>query len=228
MKSILVTLFLPFLTLAACGVPVDNQTTINNDSYNQSSNPTQMTSASEKSAELKAKNKELQLRAPAKGETVAIMDTDFGTIKIKLFTDQAPEISKNFIELAKAKKYEGAPFHRVIKDFMIQTGDFNKKNGTGGYSYKGPDTKLNDEISPNLRHYYGTVSMANAGPNTNGSQFFIVTNKNGTPHLDGGYSIFGQVYEGMDIAEKIQSVHTNSNDKPDNTITIKSIKIEVL
>lgn len=169
-----------------------------------------------------------QTAKPVAGDTVAIMETDMGVIKFKLFTEQVPEISKNFIELAKDGKYKDTPFHRVVKNFMIQTGDFTNKNGTGGYSYKGPGTKIDDEIAPSLKHLYGTVSMANAGPDTNGSQFFIVTNKNGTSFLDGGYSIFGQVYEGMDVAEQIQNLQIPHTEKPSKVVNIKSIKIETI
>lgn len=152
-----------------------------------------------------------QLTPPAAGDTVAVIETDFGTIKFKLFTEQVPEMTKNFQELAKDGKFSDVPFHRVIKDFMIQTGDFDKKNGFGGYTYKGPGTKLPDEIVPGLKHLYGTVAMANSGPNTNGSQFFIITAKNGYPGLDGHYTIIGQVYEGMDVAEKIAELFVPSS-----------------
>jgi len=153
----------------------------------------------------------LQLSPPAAGDTIAVIETDMGTIKLKLFTGQVPEMTKNFEELAKAGKFDNVPFHRVIKDFMIQTGDFTRKDGTGGYSYKGLGTELPDEIVPSLKHLYGTVSMANRGKNTNGSQFFIVTGKDGASMLDGGYTIFGQVYEGMDVAEKIADLYIPSS-----------------
>jgi len=165
-----------------------------------------------------------QLAAPAVGDTVAILDTDLGTIKFKLFTEQVPEMTKNFIELAKAGKYDGVPFHRVIKDFMIQTGDFTNKNGLGGYSYKGPGTELPDEIVPTLKHLYGTVSMANRGPNTNGSQFFIVTARDGVPMLDGGYTIFGQVYEGMEVAEQIADLYLPQSGQAGTPSKIVNIK----
>ncbi len=168
-----------------------------------------------------------QLAPPKKGDTIAILDTDDGTIKFKLFTNKVPEITKNFIELAKTNKYTNVPFHRIIKDFMIQTGDFEFGNGTGGYSYKGPGTKLNDEINPDLKHYQYTVSMANSGPNTNGSQFFIVSAKNGAHWLDGSYSIFGQVYEGMSVVDKIEQVKTDSNNKPLTPIKLKKVTIAI-
>jgi cyclophilin family peptidyl-prolyl cis-trans isomerase len=166
-----------------------------------------------------------QLQGPQKGDTVATIETDLGIIKFKLFTDKAPETSKNFIELAKAGKFNNVPFHRVIEGFMIQTGDFTNKNGTGGYSYKGPGTNIDNEISPSLKHLKGTVSMANAGPNTNGSQFFIVTADKGTPYLDGSYSVFGQVYEGQDVADAISKVKTGAMDKPVQEVDMKNVTI---
>lgn len=166
-----------------------------------------------------------QLTAPKSGDKIASIETDKGTIKFKLFTDKVPEMTKNFEELANAGKYEGTPFHRVMKNFMIQTGDFNKKNGTGGYSYKGEGTTLDDEIVPELKHLYGTVSMANRGPDTNGSQFFIVTNKNGTPNLNGGYTVFGQVYEGMDVAEEIQNLQVPGTEAPSEEVLMKKVEV---
>lgn len=166
-----------------------------------------------------------QLAQPVKGDEIAVIETDLGTIKFKLFTGQVPEMTKNFEELAKAGKFNGAPFHRVIKNFMIQTGDFTNKNGTGGYSYKGPGTELPDEIVPDLKHLYGTVSMANSGPDTNGSQFFIVTNKDGTSFLDGNYTIFGQVYAGMDVAEKIADLQMPGTEKPSKEILMNKVTV---
>lgn len=166
-----------------------------------------------------------QLAAPKSGDKIAVIETDKGTIKFKLFTGKVPEMTKNFEELANAGLYEKTPFHRVMKNFMIQTGDFNKKNGTGGYSYKGEDTTLDDEIVPELKHLYGTVSMANRGPNTNGSQFFIVTNKMGTPNLNGGYTVFGQVYEGMDVAEEIQNLQVPGQEVPSEEVFMKKVEV---
>ena len=169
-----------------------------------------------------------QLAEPKAGDKVAIIETDFGTIKIKLFTEQVPEMTKNFEELAKTGKYNGVPFHRVMKNFMIQTGDFTEKNGRGGHSYKGPDTKLPDEIVPELKHLFGTVSMANSGPDSNGSQFFIVTNNEGTPFLDGGYTIFGQVYEGMEVADKIVDLQVPGTEKPSREINMTKVEVMTL
>lgn len=170
-------------------------------------------------------NNSPQLAPPVAGDTVAFIETDMGTIKLKLFTEQVPEITKNFMELSKSGKFDNVPFHRVMKNFMIQTGDFTTKNGFGGYSYKGAGVELPDEIVPSLKHLYGTVSMANHGADTNGSQFFIITNKNGYSSLDGGYTIFGQVYEGMDVAEKIADLQTPGTEKPSKEILMKKVTI---
>lgn len=168
----------------------------------------------------------LQLAPPAAGDKVATIETDMGTIKVRLFDQQVPEMAKNFEELANSGKYDGAPFHRVMQDFMIQTGDFTNQDGTGGHSYNGPGTTLPDEIVPDLKHLYGTVSMANRGPNTNGSQFFIVTNENGTPFLNGSYTVFGQVYEGMEVAEQIEALEIPGTERPSETVTMKSVTVE--
>jgi cyclophilin family peptidyl-prolyl cis-trans isomerase len=167
-----------------------------------------------------------QVAKPQEGDQIATLDTDLGTIKFKLFTKDIPTLTGNFISLANAGKYDGVPFHRVVKDFMIQTGDFTNKNGTGGYSYKGPDTFLPNEINGAYHHLYGTVSMAKtSAPVSIGSQFFIVTNKDGTPFLDGSYSPIGQVYEGMDVAEAIANLQVAGTEKPGKIINIKKVTI---
>lgn len=163
--------------------------------------------------------------ACGKKETFARIETNFGNMTIALFTDQAPETTKNFIELSKQGKYNGTIFHRVIKDFMIQGGDFENGNGTGGYTYKGPGTTLKDEIDPDLKHEKGTVSMANRGPNTSASQFFIVQAEDGAPWLDGGYTIFGKATSGLDIVDKIANVKTGEADRPLEDVIVKKIEI---
>ncbi|MBR0190533.1 MAG: peptidylprolyl isomerase [Thermoguttaceae bacterium] len=128
---------------------------------------------------------------------VANIRTNRGLIRFQLFTDEVPRTTQNFIDLANKKFYDGIKFHRVIADFMIQTGD---PTGTGR---GGPGYKFNDEFHPNLRHDGpGVVSMANAGPNTNGSQFFIT--HVATPWLDGHHSVFGKVIEGQDVVNAIR------------------------
>lgn len=164
--------------------------------------------------------------APEKGDTVAVLTTNYGTFNVLLYIKEAPETSKNFIELAKAGKYDDTIFHRIIDDFMIQGGDFENRNGTGGYSYKGPGTKLKDEFGKGLKHVRGALSMANSGPNSGGSQFFIVQNQSGTPHLNGKHAIFGYVYDGMDIVDKIAKAEKLPGDKPVKDIVLQKVEIK--
>ncbi len=196
-----------------------------------------------------------QTKTPALGDTVAVMHTNMGVIKIKLFVDEVPVTTKNFIELAKKDYYNGIIFHRVIKDFMIQGGD-PTGTGMGGESIYG--SKFQDEFDPRLHNIRGALSMANAGPNTNGSQFFIVQSSGeipesllgqmeqlkdrgfpedtiedykalgGTPWLDFKHSVFGQVYEGMDVVDAIANVKTGWGDKPVEDVVIEDIDILVL
>ena len=156
-------------------------------------------------------------------DQTAIIKTNKGDITIKLETEKAPETAKNFIELAKADKYDGVIFHRVINDFMIQTGDFENGNGTGGHSYKGPGTSLKDEFGEGLEHTVGAVSMANSGPNTGGSQFFIVQAEEGTHYLNGMHAIFGYVTDGMDVVNEIAEVETAGADKPVEDVIIEDV-----
>ncbi|MGM0754321.1 MAG: peptidylprolyl isomerase [Bacillota bacterium] len=184
----------------------------------------------------------------AENEKLVEMKTSMGTIKIKLFPEQAPKTVENFITHSENGYYDGLKFHRVIKDFMIQGGDPNG-NGTGGESIYGES--FEDEFSPELFNLRGALSMANAGPNTNGSQFFIVQKddidpqfeeqmksagfpseiidaymKNGgTPWLDQKHTVFGQVVEGMDIVDEIANVEVGANDLPKEEIVIESIKV---
>lgn len=167
-----------------------------------------------------------QTALPQEGEKIAILTTNFGEIKVRLFEDKAPETVKNFIELTNQGKYEDVIFHRIVPGFVIQGGDFEKGNGTGGYSYKGPGTEIDNETDPELSHIRGAVSMANAGPDTNGSQFFIVLPETRATMLDGGYSIFGQVFEGMDAVDEIAAVKTDDSEMPLEKVIIKKVKIE--
>lgn len=156
-------------------------------------------------------------------EVTAVIQTTEGSMTAELYPDKAPETVKNFMTLAEQGKYDGVPFHRVIADFMIQTGDFENQNGTGGHSYKGPGTMFKDEFDPSLSHEYGSLSMANRGPNTNGSQFFIVHAEDGTPFLDGKHSVFGKLTNGQDVLESIATTETEGPDRPVEEILIETI-----
>lgn len=148
----------------------------------------------------------------------AVIETNLGTMEIELFEKRAPTTTQNFITLAKKGYYDGLIFHRVIKDFMIQ-GGCPKGDGTGGPGYKIPD-----EFHMDLTHSKaGILSMANAGPNTGGSQFFITLIP--TSWLDGKHSVFGQIIKGESVLKKIGNVQTGFQDKPVTPVTIKKIKI---
>lgn len=181
-------------------------------------------------------------------DTDIILHTNYGDIEFVLFETEAPKTVKNFVELAKKGYYNGVTFHRVIKDFMIQGGD-PTGTGMGGESIYGE--KFEDEFSKNLYNLKGALSMANAGPNTNGSQFFIVTspmvpsqmlsqmkdfgfpeeiieayaNQGGTPWLDFKHTVFGQVKKGFEYVLAIESVETGVQDKPKEDVVIESVTI---
>ena len=192
-----------------------------------------------------------QLALPVEGELIATINTTMGTIKVKLFPEAAPKAVENFTTHAKNGYYDGIIFHRVIKDFMIQGGD-PTGTGCGGKSIWG-DT-FEDEFTPELHNLCGALSMANAGPRTNGSQFFIVqlssvdssllsqmkkmpeefppecvenySKLGGTPWLDYHHTVFGQVYDGMDVVNEIANVRVGFQDKPVEDVKIISIDVE--
>ncbi|MCG6913811.1 peptidylprolyl isomerase [bacterium BMS3Abin03] len=155
--------------------------------------------------------------------TVAVIKTNMGTIEVQLFPDKAPKAVENFIGLANKGYYNGVIFHRVIDKFMIQGGD-PTGTGRGGQSLWGTD--FIDEFDPSLRFDEpGVLAMANAGPNTNGSQFFITVVP--TPWLNDHHTIFGKVIEGMDVVYDISKVQTSKpGDKPLKDIVIEEVKIE--
>ena len=154
--------------------------------------------------------------------TVAIIKTNMGTIEVELFAHQTPKTVENFVGLAEKGYYNGIIFHRVIKDFMLQAGD-PTGTGRGGASFWGG--KFEDEFVSDLKHDTpGMLSMANAGPNTNGSQFFITLVP--TPWLDGKHTVFGKVINGMDVVYAIGKVKTAAGDKPVDEVVMEEVIIE--
>lgn len=144
--------------------------------------------------------------------------TNLGSFSIELFEDRAPQTTKNFIDLAEKGFYNGVIFHRVIRDFMIQGGD---PTGTGR---GGPGYTIPDEFHPDLKHgSAGILSMANAGPNTGGSQFFITLEA--TPWLDGKHAVFGEVTNGMDVVQAIGVTATARGDRPVEDVVMESVTI---
>jgi peptidyl-prolyl cis-trans isomerase A (cyclophilin A) len=164
----------------------------------------------------------------------ATLHTTHGDITVELFDERAPETVSNFVGLATGEQswedpqsgdqrddplYDDVPFHRVIADFMIQTGD---PEGTGR---GGPGYTFDDEFDDELRHDEpGTLSMANRGPNTNGSQFFITLDAQ--PHLDDRHAVFGEVTDGMDVVREIGSVKTDGNDQPQEEVLLESVAVD--
>ena len=184
-------------------------------------------------------------------EELVVIETSMGNIKLELDPEAAPLTVMNFRRLIKDKFYDGSLFHRVIKDFMIQGGGYNEKEKIDpGYAFKdeinakalglsAQDIETNQKATPegtpgykyddtlkSFKMIKGTLAMANAGPNTNGAEFFIVTAKDGTPWLDGRHTAFGRVVEGLEIAEKIQLVSTSKEDKPVKNVVVTKMYIE--
>ncbi|HEL2110407.1 TPA: peptidylprolyl isomerase [Streptococcus suis] len=249
------------ILLTACA---SNSTTSTNSTTSASSSSTLATTTDTTAASKYAKDLAYAINNPdasfpqlssevADNEAAVKIKTTEGDITIKLFPEQAPLTVENFLTHTKNGYYNGTIFHRVIKDFMIQGGD-PLGNGTGGESiWAGKGTTIDagygfkDEISAFLYNIRGSLSMANAGAGTNGSQFFINQNttdmssqlssskyptkiveayKNGgNPNLDGKHTVFGQVIEGMDIVDKIAAVETDSSDKPKTDVKIEAIEI---
>lgn len=150
---------------------------------------------------------------------VAVFETNKGTFEVELFEDKAPQTTKNFIDLSEKGFYNGVIFHRIIDGFMLQGGD-PTGTGTGGPGYT-----IKDEFHPDLKHdAEGILSMANAGPNTGGSQFFVTLAK--TPWLDGHHAVFGKVIKGMDIVKAIGKVETDFQDRPLENVVINKIAIK--
>ncbi len=265
MKKRIITVLLSFCLLlgaTACGKPEtqnnsgtpDKQNNISTpEAKNNSDTPDKQNSSGTPDTQNSngtASYTEYQLRKPQKGDTVAIFTTSEGSFKIRLFPEEAPRTVENFVQHARDGYYNGLTFHRIIQDFMIQGGN----PGNGGESIWG--TPFLDEFSPRLHNFRGALSMANAGENTNGSQFFIVQKSSlndneieymefyhyldeviekykelgGTMWLDNKHSVFGQVYEGMDVVDKIAAVPMKDKDagEPVNAVIIEKIEIQVL
>ncbi|WP_456273509.1 peptidylprolyl isomerase [Bacillus sp. AK031] len=236
------------LVLAACGTAGEEQS--QNEGQNQAEEnsqgaetPDTAEAADDSGITYPQLTDEIQ-----ENEKAVKMVTNMGDITIKLFPEQAPKAVENFMTHSKDGYYDGVTFHRVINDFMIQGGD-PEGSGAGGESIWGES--FEDEFSKELLNIRGALSMANAGPGTNGSQFFIVQNsgiapeleqqmvqagfgkraiemymeRGGTPHLDNKHTVFGQVIEGMDVVDEIASVETGANDKPAEDVVIEKIEI---
>ncbi|MFS0943313.1 cyclophilin type peptidyl-prolyl cis-trans isomerase [Enterococcus sp. DIV0182] len=237
-KKLMLTLGLAAALLVVAGCSTNQTTT-------SSTKASTAESTTESSVDLNALELPQLTNEVAANESLVEMTTSEGTIKIKLFPELAPKAVENFMTHAKDGYYDGLTFHRVIKDFMIQGGD-PKGDGTGGESIWGEGFET--EVSNQLYNIRGALSMARSqDPNSNGSQFFIVQNSDdvhdgllkddypraiidaykngGYPSLDGQYTVFGQVIEGMDVVDKIAQVETDSNDKPTADVKIESIKV---
>jgi len=257
MKKLLISIIgisVLFLFLSGCGNSKINSTQTEN-------RQTQDSSAAEITPSKNELSKEVtyQFNKSKKGDEKAIIKTSLGNITIRFFSTESPKAVENFVEHSKKKYYNGLLFHRVINNFMIQTGDPTGK-GNGGESIWGKP--FEDELSDKLHYFRGAVVMANSGANTNGSQFFIVQNstvdsnldqmmvynhfnkelikqyklKGGSPHLEPGfydssgrvstgYTILGQVSEGLDIVDKIARVDVDNSAKPKTDVKILQINI---
>ena len=178
-------------------------------------------------ADLDKANAEYQKKAPEKGEEVAILHTNYGDISFKFFPEVAPKAVNSFKALAKDSRYNGTIFHRITKPAtsgigVVQGGDYTNFNGTGGESAYGKGFGL--EVSDYLSNIEGSVAMARSqDPNSNGSQFYINSVNNNS--LDGQYTVFAQVYEGMDVVGKLAKVQTGQNDKPVKDVVLQSVEI---
>jgi cyclophilin family peptidyl-prolyl cis-trans isomerase len=206
-KTIYLTLAI--ILLAGCVTVNQEQTqTANLGNENQIQLPTSIANSGDNQEEANTMNNK-----------IAVFKTAKGTFEAELFTEKAPITTQNFIDLANKGFYNGLIFHRVIDGFMIQGGDPNG-DGTGGPGYT-----IQDEFHPDLKHdSEGILSMANAGPNTGGSQFFITLAP--TPWLDGKHAVFGKVFKRMEVVREIGKVETDSRDKPLEDVKINKIEIK--
>ncbi|MCE7791196.1 peptidylprolyl isomerase [Salipaludibacillus sp. CUR1] len=226
------------LLLAGCGEE-NNQNNVNEGNNNGD--------GSDEAAEYPQLSEEV-----AENEEEAVLRTNYGDIHVKLFPEAAPKAVENFMTLAEEGYYEGVIFHRVIEDFMIQGGD---PTGTGGGGESAFGEPFEDEFDESVAHFRGALAMANSGPNTNGSQFYIVhagpdqlseeafeameqqgmdfsedlkenyLELGGTPHLDDGHTVFGHVIDGMDVVDDIAITETEHGDRPVEEVVIESVEV---
>ena len=164
---------------------------------------------------------------------VAVFETNQGVFKIELFEDKMPVTTGNFIKLVEEKYYDGTRFHRVIENFMIQGGDPLSKDVSkkGRWGTGGPGYEIKDEFHDSLSNVVGTIAMANSGPDTGGSQFFISVKDNSfldhnKPPMSSKHPVFGKVVEGLDVVTKISNLDTDSSDAPKNEVVIEKIHLE--
>ena len=220
-KSYIITLSLIMtMALSSCFFDKKEEAKQDNNYKNQEQTNSWNTNLTDNNTDTMANN-DYQTAKPVAWDIVAVMKTTNGTMKIKLFPSEAPLAVTNFVWLAKKWYYNGLIFHRVIKDFMLQWGD---PTGTGMWWESIYGREFEDEFSPKLNNIKWALSMANSGPATNGSQFFIVQAKS-TSWLDGAHTVFGQVYEGIENVDKIAGLKTDSNDKPVKEVKIISLDI---
>ncbi len=199
----------------------ENEIKVNNIIKNNENNMIEENKIEETSNEILSPDKQPDLTSEY---SQAVIKTNLGDITVKLFTDESPITVNNFLYLAKSGFYNGTKFHRIIKDFMIQGGDPLSRDGDPRYwGTGGPDYRFQDEIN-DKKLVLGSLAMANAGLNTNGSQFFIVTIPE-TPWLDGKHTNFGQVVAGMEIVKRIEAAETGINDRPLADVVIDSIEL---
>ena len=241
-KNLLAVLIGMMFVLAGCGASTEKQETEKAPEEAQDKGGQADQNQEDENIVYPQLTKEVQ-----ENERLVEMVTTMGSIKIKLFPEQAPKAVENFIKHSEEGYYEGVIFHRVIEGFMIQGGD-PEGTGRGGESaFGGP---FEDEFTRELFNIRGALSMANAGPGTNGSQFFIVQNSaldpslpeqmkkagypekvvkayenGGTPHLDGKHTVFGQVVEGMDVVDKIAATPVGGGEKPEKDVVIEKINV---
>lgn len=252
LKYILIITVITILLFALCGCNnsknnTNNTSNKNNNTNSTSNNNTKQQTDIEKIDFVSLAQK--QIANPEKGDTIAIIHVkNYGNITVKFFKDSAPKAVENFVTLSKQGYYNGVTFHRVINDFMIQGGD-PTGTGAGGESMWGKD--FEDEFSYDLVPYRGALCMANAGSNTNGSQFFIEQASydestynmlkqygypqnlldaykiyGGSMHLFFAHTVFGQVIDGMDVVDKIAATKTDTNGKPNTDVVIENIEIK--